>query len=550
MFIIFTLGFSYPQNNLSNNDKIYDFLDRMDVKGYISVNHHQKPFTRQFILKKLIEIGQKDSSRILNPIERSELQNFIDEYSLPSLTTKHQEPSTIDSPLVTNHQSLVTFLAFNSNNAFRNLEYYDGNFYVNAMFDGGFSYAYQKSGEYVLNYWNGAAAFGSVGENISYDLKFNDYSEKHSGIGTGRKFSPLPGYEFGAGRASTGTFNHDKTEGNFAVTWSWGNIALIKDNVEWGTGYNGYLIHSDKAPSYPHIRLNMSPAEWLDISYIHGDLNSGILDSSTFRRTESGRNHIQLVPKYYAAHIVTVNLWEDLRFSLGESVVYSDRFEPMYLVPVLLFRFADHYFTNRDATSGNAQMFSSLSYRIPSLKSRFDVSFFIDELSISNITGKYPEAVAFSAGVTRHDLLIDNLSAKFEYVRVNPFVYEHDDPAQSYGNRNYYMGHWIGSNADMMYLQFSYVYNEKIRFSNENTFVRKGDFFNDSEKRYRSGQTFLYGKNSRYLTFSLKGEYEFLNNWIAEVSAVVSNAWGENNQIRPSDYKYAEISFGSRYGFN
>jgi hypothetical protein len=317
----------------------------------------------------------------------------------------------------------------------------------------------------------------------------------------------------------------------------------------WGTGYNGRLILSDKAPSFPHLRLKIYPADWLEFAYIHGDLTSDIFDSTTYRTSGGTRGHIQLVPKYYAAHIVSVDFTKNLKVSLGESVVYSDRFEPVYLIPVLFFRIADHYLSKSDLNSGNAQLFSSVSYRLPQYKSRVDLSVFIDELSISNLFGSFPEAIAFTLGITRYDLFFDNLGLKIEYTRINPFVYEHDDPAQLYYNRGYLMGHWIGGNADQIYLQLNYIFNENLRIWAEGEYTRKGDFYDISKKRFQKEQTFLYGKQSGYLTFTLSGEYELYNNLFITAKGTVSNSWGSNNVVRPEDYRFIELSSGVRLGF-
>ncbi|MCK6615939.1 MAG: hypothetical protein L6Q47_17020, partial [Ignavibacteriaceae bacterium] len=52
LFIVLSTISGAQSNHLSNS-KVYEFLDRMEVKGYININHHQKPFTRQVILEKL-----------------------------------------------------------------------------------------------------------------------------------------------------------------------------------------------------------------------------------------------------------------------------------------------------------------------------------------------------------------------------------------------------------------------------------------------------------------------------------------------------------------
>jgi hypothetical protein len=100
---------------------------------------------------------------------------------------------------------------------------------------------------------------------------------------------------------------------------------------------------------------------------------------------------------------------------------------------------ADHYLSKADYNSGNAQIFSSASFRMPSLSTRADFSFFIDEMNIS--TGSSANAIGYSIGVTNYDLFLDNLGIQLEYTKIDPFVYTHADPIQYYSNRSYYLCH-------------------------------------------------------------------------------------------------------------
>ncbi|NUM72578.1 MAG: hypothetical protein HUU43_17190 [Ignavibacteriaceae bacterium] len=263
LFIVLSTISGAQSNHLSNS-KVYEFLDRMEVKGYININHHQKPFTRQVILEKLkflaeaagVRNGENDKNEknglngenekndliVLNAVERAELEYFLKEY---------------DTDLI-KPDGDVTFFKRNDAGVMRFLEYKDSRFYTNFYFDGGFLYAQREAGKYELTYWNGLSAYGNVGENFSFDLKFNDFSDKSNIPGLSRKFSEDPGYEYGVNRSTTKTFNYDKTDANLTYTWDWGNISLIKDRNLWGTGYNGRLILSDKAPSFPHLSAFLS----------------------------------------------------------------------------------------------------------------------------------------------------------------------------------------------------------------------------------------------------------------------------------------------------
>lgn len=516
------------QNNLLNNSEIYDFLERFDSKGIITINHHSKPFDRIIILNYLKEIRLSEDK--LTELNRAELAYFLNEYASDN-----------------NNNDRIYFIENNSNNAFRIFEYNDNDNRLVLYPDFGLSYAYRNSVTNTLNYYNGFSGYGNIGNVFSFDFDFNDISVRNKGYTIQSLFTPERGFDYPRYNSESKTLNYDRTLGSVATGWDWGYIALKKDYNYWGTGYSGKIIISDKAPSFPQLFFKARPWEWLEFSYLYGELNSSINDSSTFRNSGGTRTHIQLVEKYFAAHMITFDLLKDLKVSIGESVIISDRFEPIYLIPVLFFRMADHYLSHSDLNSGNAQVFSSLSYRIPSLSSRLDFSFFIDEMSIAKSSGS--NALGYSFGFTKYDLLFNNFDVQLEYVRIDPFVYGHGDPAQTYANRKYFMGHWIGSNSDLINLSMRFIPMLNTVISASAYYIRKGDFDDINQPRYQPEQTFLYGEKSYYLIYKLGVSKEIFNNIFIYSNLMFSNAWGKNNLIKTTDYKYTEFEMGAKIGF-
>ncbi len=275
---------------------------------------------------------------------------------------------------------------------------------------------------------------------------------------------------------------------------------------------------------------------------------SKVLDPSTYRQTGGTRYHIQVVDKFYVSHIISLLPFKDLRFSIGESVIYSDRFESIYLVPVLFFRIADHYLTYKDEAAGNAQLFSSLSYNIPGINIRLDATIYIDELSLVKYASR-PLSFAYSFGAFVSGLGFDNLDLQLEYTRINPFAYQHSDDAQTYASYGYQLGHWIGSNADQLFTRLVYFPFSRSIVRAEFEYTRKGDFVDISEPIYQDHQTFLYGGKSYYFSTGLSFSYEILNNLFYEFSVTNSNAWGANNLLDVEDYKFTEMRTAVRYGF-
>ncbi len=521
----------FGQSGRTNYDRIYDFLERQDLLGNISINNHIKPYSRKFIAKKLIEL--KDlSPASLSKTDLKELEYFYHEY-LPEITKPKK--------------SVNSFLSYDEYGRFNIYGYKDSLFEFNLVPNLGLIYEQRGEGKSTLTYWNGFNFYGTITDNVVFDAGYLDVSYKGDFIDGSRLFDPNTGFEFGGFKRSTNSFNSTRTYGNLTYCWNWGEVFISKDHHYWGTGYNGNLILSDKAPSFPHFGIKVYPAEWIEFVYINGFLNSAVQDSATLR-TGILRDHVQLVDKYYAAHMVSFRVFDDLRLSLGESVVYSDQYEAIYLIPFIVFRAADHNLTVKDINAGNAQIFGSLSWNIPIIKARLDASLFIDELSISDIGGQFPEAVAFNAGITKTDLIMENLTGEFEYTRVNPNVYEHADAAQTYYNRRYQMGHWIGSNADQFYVSLKYTFFRGLRSKLSYEFTRRGDFVGPNDPLYQDDHLFLFGQKGYFSKIFLGVEYEWRNHIFVTLNITNHNAWGGSNRLDIEDYRYFEASVGLRVG--
>ena len=151
-----------------------------------------------------------------------------------------------------------------------------------------------------------------------------------------------------------------------------------------------------------------------------GFLVSNVPDSSTFRyNSVEGRTSISDVPKFMALHTLSFYPNDNLSFTLGESIVYSEQLQPIYLIPVMFFRVADHYLSRDNASaSGNAQIFADASYINQSIRTKFYGSLFIDELSLNSIFEEGNlSALGYTLGLESADILIDNSTLGIEYTR-------------------------------------------------------------------------------------------------------------------------------------
>jgi len=224
----------------------------------------------------------------------------------------------------------------------------------------------------------------------------------------------------------------------------------------------------------------------------------------------------------------------NLSISVGESIVYSDNIQPIYFVPVMFFKLADHYLGAASSSSGNAQMFADISYRIKPINMKLYSSIFIDELSFEDIfKGGNLSAIGFTIGSNTSDLIIQNSSFIIEYTRINPFVYTNSNDAQLYTNHDYQLGHWIGSNSDVIYLAYRQKILRGFQFQISGWYYRKGKTENSEEQYQLPYPQFLYGAKriESNLTFLMK--YEPFHNIFAQLKYSFSNITDEDASRTP-----------------
>ncbi|MFZ1290140.1 MAG: capsule assembly Wzi family protein [Melioribacteraceae bacterium] len=518
IFLLFTFYLSlftsaFAQVNFEPvTSSVYSFLERMSSKGIIQTNEEIMPFSRMEIAEKLLLIHNSkfslpaeeriQNSKITN-IEKVELEFYIREFSV------ELKKLGLDLNDYEAKRKLIDFkndkFGFDKYNRFRLFSYSDNNFGL--FIDPVLSYSYNsfKDGN-SWNYSNGLKLYGNFGSSIGFDLQFYDNHPRGDNLDRYRNFSNQTGYEFQP--SVKGGFDFDRMNANFTYSWDWGFLSIGKDFNYYGSGENGKIILSDKAPSFPFIKLEAEYADWFKFSYIHSYLNSQIIDSANIR-TGQLRDHYPKVEKYFVAHMFSFTPYKNLNFSLGESVVYSDRFEPIYLIPVSFFRLADHYLTDPDESAGNAQLFASIWYKNYWLRTKFYGSVFIDELSASH--SEYPQAVAYNFGFKTIDPIILESELCVEYSRINPFVYFHADEAQTYASYGYEMGHWMGSNADQLFLSFKKRITRGLEFNLYYSIIRKGDEESFDEERYQDKHTFLWGDKNEITEYGAEINYEILH---------------------------------------
>ena len=478
------------------NSDVYDFLKNLSIKGVITFDYEIKPITRIEIAKKVLEAENKYS--LLTTTESTLLESYKQDFSYEiNLINK-----TFDRKVK------PEFFILDSNRRLRFFEYADKNFSFFA--DPILSLSMQSiAGEKLTIRRNGFSFYGYALDNWAYSLSFYDNEESGSNLDMTKQLIPDRGVSITS--VKNKSFEYDFVNATIGYYWSDGSISLGKDYLQIGSGRNGSIILNDKAPSFPYIRMDYKPVDWLRFFYFHGFLISNVADSSTFRyNMVPDRNSISDVPKFIAFHSLSFYPINNFSFTLGESIVYSDRIQPVYLIPVMFFRVADHYLSRGNSSStGNAQLFADASYTNPDIRSKFYGSMFIDELSLNSIfSGGNLSAIGYTLGTEIVDPIFKNSSLNIEYTRINPFVYMNSEEAQSFANDDYVLGHWIGSNGDLISVKYRQNLNDKINLVVGTWYCRKGKQELPIEQYQTPYPDFLYGAKRYETGFDLKLKYQ------------------------------------------
>jgi len=483
----------------NSNSEVHSFLYRMAQKGFIEYNDLIKPLNRTSVLNSLNSLKPKDSA--LTNIEKKEFKFYLQEYNRStkeqiSLFKKDQNKRWRAGAIVSN----------------------DFEFYIDPVL--GIN-NFSGTNKNIKQLSNGFELWGTAGKNknLGYQVYYRDYTETGTVNNNYREESPTQGTIL-IGAKSDNKINYTDIRANINYSFKKGNISFGKDNILWGYGENSNIVLSNKVPSYPYIRLDYKPLKWLNFNYTHAWLNSNIADSSLSYFTNTGRidNDFRLVfvQKYLATHSIEVEAMKGLNIAIGESIVYSDKMDPGFLIPINLFKFYDNNRSNYLIEAGsNGQYFLSLSSRNQIKNTHLYSTLFIDEIKVSSMFNKTESRnqLGFNLGGSITDIFIPYLTIGAEYTRVNPFVYSNLIPAQTYSSYNYSLGDWMGNNFDRAIVFAKYTPIAKLKLVARFQKIRKGGTGTIYEQYAVQPQpSFLFDYIKTRSDIFLQARYEYINN--------------------------------------
>jgi hypothetical protein len=513
-------------SSVPTTHEVYEFLKTMESKQLlVGYRDAVKPFSRNQVAAYLLKL--QDAVSGMTDVQREEFEFLKSEFAT-SIQLLFPDSLKLDP-----RWHLI------------NIPLYDGNLFADLNLRFG---RLQSQDDYVNYRSNGFLTYGSIFKNFGFYFNFADNRDAGTIINSQRIHTPLQGIPF----ESINTANAiEYTLADVQVAYRIGKaeIAFEKRENDWGLGYNGNTIFSRKAPSFPQVRLYLPLTDWIDFTYIHGELNSRIIDSTRSYMTSNSPTDNILRPvyrdKYIAAHMFELTPIDGLDISFGESVVYSDRSpQLLYMIPIMFFKVGEHYNSDTD----NCQFFGTLDVNL--IKGfNFNFTIFIDELSLYDLFNpvEVRNQHGYTIGFRTYDLGIDNLRFLFEYTKINPYVYAHRYEATAYTNAGFDMGHWIGQNADNLVVDVQYKPLRSLTLGGTYESYRKGGTRDIALFYNHIHQPFLFGPIHREYSIGLYGSYQFFRDAFAEFKARSFHVTDDALPALAHENK-PEITFMLRYG--
>ena len=498
--------------------RIYEFMDELATDGLIDLNTAIKPYSRKMITQKLLETQEKNEQ--LNERQRTEIKFFLNEYALE------------------NNQLPFSFVNLWNKDTSKAALFQPAIHYKDSLFKAritpliGLNVMNNANGN-IIKRWIGAEFQASIGKYISIFASVRDISIDGDTLSSYNYLNNYPGYEY---KESTKGGDYSDSRGGIKFSTDWLSIGLVKDNVVWGDNYNGSNILSGRTPSFPMITLQLKPAKWFELNYFHAWLTSNVIDSSYYYLENQSKIWYRPANKFMAANMLTFTPFRKFKISVGNSIIYAEKtIQGAYFIPIAFYKSIDHTLTKGLGTENqNSQMFMNISSR--NLKhTHLYGSVFTDEINFDRFKSGNAEAnpISVKLGASIANFPVENLSAVVEFTRSNILNYKHFIPVLSYKSNTYNLGHYLGDNAQEMYVALQYkplrgldlkLTYTNAKHGNEYEYVKRGVYNgisgNVSEiiSQPSLGEVIWHNK-----TIGFNGMYEIFNNAYIVVKAEMSD---------------------------
>ena len=539
--------------------EIYDFLEELTTDGVISSNAAIKPYTRDHIARLLVEAQSRDS--LLNKRQRDDLQFYLQDYAL--------ECDTLPVYHSYGHRHVTQWITPVSNLSLADPSLHiltkDKIFKFRLRPILGMDLSYNKNG-LLMHRWYGAEMQMDIAHHLSIWGSLRDNSWSGQGIEGSRVTQPqylnnLAGVQYK--EANYGGDFSDSRGGISLYTW-WGSIGVQRERIQWGDAQLSSNILSAHNPAVPMVTLQLTPCKWFQFDYFHAWLVSNIIDSTYYyvEQQKEGVTEREYRPmnKFMAANMFTFMPIKYIQFSFGNSIIYAERtVQAAYFIPIAFYKSLDHLLTKGlRSENQNSQAFATLTIR-PTDHLRLYGTFYVDEFKFARLKKDNPEhnPVSYQVGFNWSGWPVKGLALRGEFTRTNIACYTHSINVLQFTSNSYRMGHYMGDNAQSIFVQLAYRPTRSLRLTLDYTHDTKYtayDYIRGDIKQIISQKPFDE-KIWQNDIVNFKVLYEVFNNCYAHVDFSYSHArtYGETdiNTYSPAYLHGKTFTFtcGLSFGF-
>lgn len=528
--ILFSANIFAQENPIGfRNEAIYDFLDEMANCGYLSINSATKPYSAKYISQQL-QSAEAYADK-MTPRQKKELEFYLRQYMF-----FYDEPNN-QYALQRKGDVLNIPPRFNFGFLPPGLHYKDSIFRFTLRPIWGASY-YSGGVNNLLHTWGGAEAFGTIdGLTVYASLRDNHMDEV---LSAATYLTQAEAGNYKVNVQGNGGADFSEMRGGVIYGWKWGSFGLVKDQIQWGTNYHGASIFSGRNPSYAMIKLQVKPAKWFELNYIHGWLVSEVVDSSRSYMKPDGIMRTVFIDKYIAANLMTFTPFQGINLSLGNSIVYSDtKVQPAYLIPIMFYKSIDHTL-NHNVENQNSQMFVDVSIRrIKNL--HLYGTMFCDEFSMSRVGDpNRHNFLSWKGGFKLSNWPINNLSVVAEYTQVSPIVYKHRVATTTFETNKVNLGYYLRDNSREIYAAVDYKPLRGLTLKGEFFIAQHGNEYSYQEV-YDNGLKvdelpFMQDITWENTSLSFSVRWEFVHDWCLFASCTSSSIVGYDVDGQTAQY--------------
>jgi len=515
--------------------EVYDFLEELTTDGVIRTNAAIKPYTRDYIAARLMEAQSRDS--LLNQRQKEDLQFYLQDYAL--------ECDTLPTYYSYGHRHVTQWKTEVSNLNLADPSLHiltkDKIFKMRVRPILGMDLSYNKKGLWQHRVY-GAELQMDIAHHLSIWGSIRDNS--WSGLGVDGSKLTKPGYLNNlAGvqykEANYGGDFSDSRGGISLYTW-WGSIGVQRERITWGDAQHCSNILSGHNPAVPMFTIQLTPCKWFQFDYFHAWLPSNVIDSTYYytEREKEGVTGREYRPanKFMAANMFTFMPCKYVQFSFGNSIVYAERnVQAAYFIPIAFYKSLDHLLTKGlGSENQNSQAFATITVR-PTDHLRLYGSFFLDEFKLARLKKDNPEhnLVSYLVGFNWSGWPVKGLSVRGEFMRSYIACYTHSIKVLDFTSNSYNMGHYMGDNAQSIFVQLSYRPVRGLRLTldyTQDTKYRAYDYIRAYIAGQRNTTTPIIAQKPfdepiwRNDQVQFRATYEVFNNCYAHVDFTWNNA--------------------------